>query len=426
MPERKTVERKSVMISSTARDLPEHREQVRLGCQRAGFPADHIMENLTAVDADAVRVSLDLVDKADVYLGIFAYRYGHVPKGADVSITEMEFDRAVELEKPRLIFFIHAEHSVKGEDVETGEGAAKLKALKERIGEDRVAAFFKSPADLRAHVVEALVPLRKSLEEGEAEDAKAIAAKFHRHTAIPAPPAPYVAHPYTLLQVRDFIGRRAQLNLLTDWIADPKSKSFGARIFCFVAIGGMGKSALTWKWFQKIAPEEMKPLAGRLWWSFYESDATFENFLGRALCYVSGRSEEEVRALRWPEREAELLQRLNERPFLFVLDGLERILLAYHRMDASYLADDEYDEQTANRVAHAAGLPSAGAQSFIGQHRLRQTIDPRAGKFLQRLAGTETSRVLISTRLYPSELQTRTGEALPGCFAHFSSRLERR
>jgi hypothetical protein len=107
------------------------------------------------------------------------------------------------------------------------------------------------------------------------------------------------------------------------------------RVFCFVAIGGMGKSALTWKWFNQIAPNEMKPLAGRLWWSFYESDAYFENFLNRALCYVSGDNEDAVRALPWPEREAQLLQRLGEMPYLFVLDGLERILIAYQRMDAS-------------------------------------------------------------------------------------------
>ena len=124
--------RPTVMISSTARDLPDHREQVRLGCQRGGFPADHIMENLTALDGNAVDVSLEMVEKADVYLGIFAYRYGYVPDGADISITEMEYCRAVELEKPRLIFFIHKDHPVTGSDVETGDGAAKLEALKER------------------------------------------------------------------------------------------------------------------------------------------------------------------------------------------------------------------------------------------------------------------------------------------------------
>ena len=187
--------------------MPEHREQVRLACQRAGFSSDQMMENLTALDADAVDVSLAMVEDADIYLGIFAYRYGYVPDDADISITEMEYDRAVELTKPRLIFFIHEDHPVTGKDIETGDGAAKLKALKDRIGNERVAAFFKSPEDLRGHVVDALVNWHKSFEEDDPDDAKATAAKFHRRSAIPEPPEPYVAHPYTLLQVRDLVGR---------------------------------------------------------------------------------------------------------------------------------------------------------------------------------------------------------------------------
>lgn len=407
------------MISSTVRDLPQHREQVRQGCQRAGFPADHIMENLSARDSNAVDVSLEMVENADIYIGIFAYCYGYVPDGSTISITEIEYNRASELGKPRLIFLIHKDHPVLIEDIETGDGANKLKTLKERIKKELVVAFFRSPEDLRAHVVEALGALRKSLAAGEPDDPKTVAAKFHRRTGIPAPPAPYVAYPYTLLQVRDLVGRQTELNCLTDWVANRESDAYGARIFCFIAIGGMGKSALAWKWFQDVAPEEMKPLAGRLWWSFYESDASFENFLNRALSYVSGQSEDEVRALPWAKREAALLQHLDERPFLFVLDGLERILVAYRRMDASYLADDDYDEQTANWVAGAAGMPPSSAQSFIGQHRLRQTIDPRAGALLQRLAQVRASRILISTRLYPSELQTSTGQPGPRCFAYF-------
>lgn len=319
--------RKVVMISSTARDLPIHREQVRLACERAGFAPREMMEHLTAENRTAVAVSLRMVEAADVYLGVFAYRYGFIPPGSGISITDMEYNRAVELGKPRLVFFIHEDHPVVKKDFDTGQSAEKLEALKKR--------------------------------------------------------------------------------------------SYSARIFCLVAIGGMGKSALTWKWFNQIAPNEMKPLAGQLWWSFYESDASFETFLVRALCYVSGDSEEAERALAWPEREARLLQRLGEEPFLFVLDGLERILIAYNRMDASRLADDELDERTANVVAGAAGLPPAAAQSFVGQHRLRQTIDPRAGAFLKKLAGVAKSRILITTRLYPSELQLPTLHPRPGCFPLF-------
>jgi tetratricopeptide (TPR) repeat protein len=418
-------QRRIVMISSTAKDLPKHREQVRLACIRAGFEPREMMEHLTAEDASATDVSMRMVADADVYLCILAYRYGSSPPGADVSYTEMEYDRAVELGKPRLVFSIDKDHPITIEDVDTGSSAEKLKKLKERIGDQRVAAWFKSPEDLRSHVVEALTKLRETLEAAGADDADAdnavarSAATLHRATSIPTPPAPYIAHPYTLLQSRDLIGRQTELNALTDWIANPRSQAFGERVFCFVAIGGMGKSALTWKWFNQIVPNEMKPLAGRMWWSFYESDAAFENFMIRTLCYVSGQSEEQIRRLPWQDREAQLLQHLNDKSYLIALDGLERILMAYNRMDASYLADDEYDQQTANWVAGAAGLPASAAQSFVGQHRLRDTTDPRAGAFLQKLAHTTKSRILVTTRLYPRALQLPTGYPRPGCFAYF-------
>jgi hypothetical protein len=76
----------------------------------------------------------------------------------------MEYVRAAEWDKPRLIFFIHEDHPVSGKDVEKGSGAAKLEALKERIGNARVAAFFRSPEDLRVHVVEALTMFAKELD----------------------------------------------------------------------------------------------------------------------------------------------------------------------------------------------------------------------------------------------------------------------
>jgi hypothetical protein len=178
----------------------------------------------------------------------------------------------------------------------------------------------------------------------------------------------------------------------------------------------MGKSALTWKWFNDIAPHELPNRAGWMWWSFYESDAHYENFIIRALAYASGQSEQAVRELKPPEREDQLWWLLDERPFVLVLDGLERILLAYARMDAARMLDDDLDERTANRIASAHGLPESAAQSFVGKHPLRLTADQRAGQFLRRLARVRASRLFISTRLYPTELQADTGDPLPGCF----------
>jgi Domain of unknown function (DUF4062) len=256
------------MISSTAQDLPDHRGGIRDACERTGFKP-RMMENLPALDADAIEASLRLVDESDIYVGILAYRYGYVPDGQDMSLTELEYNRAVKRDIPRLIFFIHEDHPVTGRDVETGPGAAKLTALKERIGKERVAGFFRSPGELRGEVIAALTTLAKEIDTANAE--------LNRKTSIPAPPEPYIAHHFTLLRSRDLVGRQPELHALTDWVADPASLAFAARVFCFVAIGGMGKSALTWKWFNQIAPNEMKPLAGRLWWSFYQSDSDFEN-----------------------------------------------------------------------------------------------------------------------------------------------------
>jgi hypothetical protein len=148
-----------VMVSSTARDLPNHRDQVMSAClQQNLFPK--MMEHLPASDANAIRVSMQMVDDADLYVGVVGFRYGYVPRGHNVSITEMEYDRAGERGIPRLMFLMHEDHILRAADVETGAGAAKLREFRQRIAEDRVIALFSSPDDLRANVIQALSEFR--------------------------------------------------------------------------------------------------------------------------------------------------------------------------------------------------------------------------------------------------------------------------
>jgi tetratricopeptide (TPR) repeat protein len=379
-----------VMISSTARDLPEHRREAMDACLRQGmFPI--MMEHLPASDDEAVPASLKMVNEADIYVLILAHRYGYVPDANNptrISVTEHEYNRAVERKIPILTFAMHEDHPVKAADVEKGEGAVKLEAFKKRALV-KGANFFKSPADLRANVID-------SLSDHRYRDV----TSFHYVTEIPKLPTEFIAHPYTLLQTKNLIGRQKELKLLTDWITGKeldfdgeKTAADSVRIMSVVAIGGMGKSALTWKWFNDVAPQEMKNLAGRMWWSFYESDASFENFVIRALAYVSSRSIEQVTQIPPPNRETELLGALDQRAFLLVLDGLERILIAYARMDAARLDEEVGKEKN-----------------------LRKTADPRVGSFLKKLAQVKQSRILVSSRLYPAELETVEGSPIKGTF----------
>ncbi len=400
-----------VVISSTSQDLSEHRTKVQEACLRQDmFPK--MMEHLPTNSDDAIKASLKLVDEADIYIGIFAYRYGYIPDGYDLSITEMEYNRAVERGIPLLLFIMHEDHEIKkAEYVERGVGGEKIEALKERMKKVQVVNFFKSADHLMALVIHSLSQYRQS------------DFTLHAISTIPQPPEAYIAHPYVLLQTQ-LLGRRNELNLLTDWVTRSGSDIYRARILSIVAIGGMGKSALTWKWFNDIAPHEMRPLAGRMWWSFYESDASFENFVISALVYVSRRSKENIQKLSPQEREDELFDILNREPFLIVLDGLERVMVAYARMDAARLADDDLDQKTANKTADRLGLPESAAQSFTGQSRLRKAADPHIGNFLRKLAQLQASRILVSTRLYPAELQTDGGSEVRGSKSIFLRGLE--
>ena len=204
--------RRKVMISSTALDLPDHRRGLRDGCERAGFEPK-MMETLPALAADAIEASLNLVDEAEVYVGVFAWRYGYVPDGHDISITEMEYDRAINLKKPILIFLSHEDHPLTARDVETGPGAAKLKALKDRISKSAFCVFFKSVGDLKGDVVAALTTLAKNLDTAVAGDPIATkATKLHRKASITTPPDPYVAHCLYAPAVSRSCRRQAELN----------------------------------------------------------------------------------------------------------------------------------------------------------------------------------------------------------------------
>jgi tetratricopeptide (TPR) repeat protein len=396
------------VISSTTRDLPAHRDAAMDACLRQGF-FPLMMEHETLSPATAAQVSRNLVDRADVYILILGFRYGAVGPGQVKSYTHLELDRAIERGIPKLVLLMADDHPLTQADVDIGPAGERVRALREHLSMRQVVGSFSSAEQMRAMLIDGLSTIKGQL----GPSGPAGASSFHYVRQIAAPPGPYIAHPYTLLQASEVVGRQRELNALTDWAAD----AAGSRVMVFVAIGGMGKSAVTWKWFNEIAPHEMRPLAGRVWWSFYESDAHFDNFVTRTLAYITGRSLDQVAEIPRADQEDELLEALDRDPYLVVLDGMERLLLAYSRVDAAYAAEDDLDAYTAN-----SALSALGSHVRIGaisdESRLRKTADPRTGRFLQRLATIRTSRVLATSRLYPTDLETFTGEPVHGVIMH--------
>jgi len=92
-----------------------------------------------------------------------------------------------------------------------------------------------------------------------------------------------------------------------------------------------------------------------------------------------------------------LLNELRSRPWLLVLDGLERVLVAYHRFDAAQLADEE-----------------AGTQDVIARRDPCSAIRPEDDELLRKLASAVPSKLLLTSRLIPRVLFNAAGHAIPG------------
>lgn len=157
-----------VFVGSTSTDLQEHRAAVRDALLAVGF-FPIMMEYFPAMDADAVAACMDKVAEADLYVGIYAHRYGYIPEGCDISITEMEFNKAGELKKKRFCFLVDPEYPWSPKFIETGTAQEKLQAFKNRINKNLVRKTFTTADSLKSAVLEALTE-EKQLPSTPPED----------------------------------------------------------------------------------------------------------------------------------------------------------------------------------------------------------------------------------------------------------------
>src|SRR4030042_752889 len=97
-----------IYISSTYSDLKEYREAVYHTLRQMRYDVI-AMEDYVAADQRPLDRCLADVAECDVYIGIFAWRYGYIPSKNNPegkSITELEFAKASETGKTRLVLLL--------------------------------------------------------------------------------------------------------------------------------------------------------------------------------------------------------------------------------------------------------------------------------------------------------------------------------
>lgn len=144
-----------VFISSTYQDLVDYRSKTAEAVERLGQQRIR-MEVFGARPERATEVCRDEIEESDIFLGIYAHRYGHIPTGDDLSITEMEYHYAVERKKPVFCFVVDEDHPWPPAFIEGEPGQAKLKALKDKISARLVRDTFTTPEDLASKVATSL------------------------------------------------------------------------------------------------------------------------------------------------------------------------------------------------------------------------------------------------------------------------------
>jgi hypothetical protein len=151
-----------IYVSSTFADLRQHRKAVSLAIRRLGH-VDMAMEYYVAENARPLDRCLRDARSCDLYLGLFARRYGFCAAGQERSITELEFRAANESGVDCLCFLLAEDAAWPDEHVERGAGADKLAALRAELCDRYLSGFFATPDELAAIASAAIV---RNLELG--------------------------------------------------------------------------------------------------------------------------------------------------------------------------------------------------------------------------------------------------------------------
>ena len=138
-------------LSSTYVDLIEYRRAAKDALERLGAQVGR-MEVFGARPEEPLEACLAEIEACDLFIGIYAYRYGHIPVDSEISITEAELRHAEEHSKPIFCFLVDEGYPWLPKMIEGEPGKTKLTELKNTISSTIVKDTFTTPDNLASKV----------------------------------------------------------------------------------------------------------------------------------------------------------------------------------------------------------------------------------------------------------------------------------
>jgi predicted ATPase len=217
-----------IFISSTYEDLKEHREAVSKAILRLGHQPIEMEDFGSRPDAWN-RAALNAIDGCSAFVGIYAHRYGSIPKGETLSITEQEFDKARALGIPCFCYRVDGNYPWLPQFIDPGADKEKLEKFVKKV-DTLLRSQFTTPDNLASQVN---ADLGRELGEETVPTTLPLSA-LH---SLPSAPA-------------DFTGRSQEVDELFQHLTSGTSTAISG----LTGMGGIGKTALALIVAHQLAP----------------------------------------------------------------------------------------------------------------------------------------------------------------------------
>jgi tetratricopeptide (TPR) repeat protein len=376
-----------VFISSTYNDLIEYRKAAHDALEKLGLQVI-CMEAFGARPEDSISACLKEVEESDLFVGIYAHRYGYIPKDATTSITEQEFNHAQELGKP-IFGFVVDDDFIWHQKYFEHDKKTSLDALLAKVKTQPV-EFFTSPDNLAQkiassvgrYIAEEKLKAEKAIQVtiggsvsgnftiGDHNTSNSSIGNFQspKPTGNTLPTQPY------------FFGRETELNTIAEALSH-ESRTWGALID---GPGGIGKTALAIRAaylapinlferkifitakVRELTPEGEKPL----------KDFSRDNYFSMLDELALELGEDGIPRLAPNERANQLRMALGGKKTLIVFDNLETL-----------------QEGERDRLFQFLSRLPEGNKAIATSRRRRSDVDARAIR-LDRLSADEALQLM--------------------------------
>lgn len=139
-----------IFVSSTFEDLANHYQALVWAIRENGMTVVDV--NLSDA-AQLVQANLDALKQAQIFVGIYASRYGDILKEYQLSLTELLYEEAGRFKIPRLVYLVDPKASWAIEHLHTNFQGAMMRIFLDGFQNNPEIRSFDTPQDLTQKVL---------------------------------------------------------------------------------------------------------------------------------------------------------------------------------------------------------------------------------------------------------------------------------